>query len=103
MLAGDFVDGNCGDPTVIHALLLRGFDAVMHFASFIQVGESLLYPSKYYHNNLANTLTLLDAMRERGVNRFIFSSTAATYDQPDHTPINETHPQRPINPYGRQS
>ena len=77
-----------------------GFDAVMHFASFIQVGESVRAPAKYYRNNFANTLNLLEAMVDHGVRRFIFSSTAAIFGEPDYVPIDEAHPQRPINPYG---
>jgi len=101
VLAGYFVEGCCGDREVLDAVLSRGFDAVMHFASFIQVGESLQHPDKYYQNNFVNTLTLLDAMRAHGVKRFIFSSTAATFGEPKYTPIDECHPQQPINPYGR--
>lgn len=77
------------------------FDAVMHFASFIQVGESIIEPAKYYANNLAATLNLLEAMRAAGVRRFIFSSTAAVYGDPVYEPIDEAHPNNPINPYGR--
>lgn len=77
------------------------FDVVMHFASFIQVGESVVKPAKYYANNVLATLTLLDAMLEAGVSRFIFSSTAAVYGDPSYIPIDEAHPKNPINPYGR--
>jgi UDP-glucose 4-epimerase len=98
---GDFVQGDFGDSAVLESVLSRGFDAVMHFASFIQVGESVQDPSKYYRNNLVKTLALLDAMRVHGINKFIFSSTAATFGEPQYTPIDERHPQHPINPYGR--
>jgi UDP-glucose 4-epimerase len=101
VLSGDFVQGNFGDRRVLDTLLSRRFDAVMHFASFIQVGESVQHPDKYYRNNLTNTLGLLNAMRDYGVDRFIFSSTAATYGEPQYTPIDERHSQQPINPYGR--
>ena len=101
VLCGDFVQGNFGDRAVLDAVLARGFDAVMHFASFIQVGESVQQPDKYYLNNVTHTLTLLDAMRTYGVDKFIFSSTAATFGEPQYTPIDERHPQQPINPYGR--
>lgn len=101
VLAGDFVEGSCGDRRLLEELLSRGFDAVMHFASFIQVGESAKYPDKYYQNNFVNTLTLLDAMRTNGIKRFIFSSTAATFGEPQYIPIDEHHQQQPINPYGR--
>jgi UDP-glucose 4-epimerase len=101
VLCGEFVQGNFGDRAVLEAVLSRGFDAVMHFASFIQVGESVQHPDKYYRNNVSYTLGLLDAMRAHGVNKFIFSSTAATFGEPQYTPIDERHPQQPINPYGR--
>jgi UDP-glucose 4-epimerase len=101
VLCGDFVPGDMGDRAVLDAVLSRGFDAVMHFASFIQVGESVQQPAKYYQNNVVNTLRLLDAMRAHGVDRFIFSSTAATFGEPRYSPMDERHPQQPINPYGR--
>jgi UDP-glucose 4-epimerase len=101
VLCGDFVQGNFGDRAVLDAVLAKGFDAVMHFASFIQVGESVQQPDKYYRNNVSYTLGLLDAMGAHGVNKFIFSSTAATFGEPQFTPIDERHPQQPINPYGR--
>jgi UDP-glucose 4-epimerase len=100
VLYGDFVQGNFGDSAVLDAVLAKGFDAVMHFASFIQVGESVQYPDKYYRNNVTYTLGLLDKMRAHGINKFIFSSTAATFGEPQYTPIDERHPQQPINPYG---
>lgn len=101
VLCGDFVLGNFGDRAVLDAVLSKGCDAVMHFASFIQVGESVQHPDKYYRNNVSYTLGLLDAMRAHGVDKFIFSSTAATFGEPQDTPIDERHPQQPINPYGR--
>jgi UDP-glucose 4-epimerase len=102
VLCGEFVQGDLADKALLAQLLQPGrFDAVMHFASFIQVGESVQQPAMYYENNVANTLHLLDAMRTAGVNRFIFSSTAATFGEPQYTPIDERHPQVPINPYGR--
>jgi UDP-glucose 4-epimerase len=73
----------------------------MHFATFIKVGESVRDPAKYYRNNVANTLNLLQAMHRHGVKRFVFSSTAAVYGNPAYVPIDEAHPQQPINPYGR--
>jgi UDP-glucose 4-epimerase len=73
----------------------------MHFASYIQVGESMREPVKYYQNNVTNTLNLLNAMQTFGVSRFIFSSTAAIFGEPQYTPIDEAHPKEPINPYGR--
>jgi len=101
VLCGDFIQGNFGDRVVLDDTLSRGFDVVMHFASFIQVGESIKHPEKYYRNNVTYTLGLLDAMRAHGVNKFIFSSTAAIFGEPQYTPIDEQHPLQPINPYGR--
>jgi UDP-arabinose 4-epimerase len=74
--------------------------AVMHFAAYTSVGESVEDPGKYYSNNLFGSLTLLDAMRDNGVNELVFSSTCATYGVPEKIPISEDHPQHPINPYG---
>jgi UDP-arabinose 4-epimerase len=74
--------------------------AVIHFAALIEAGESMHEPAKYFRNNVGNTLNLLDAMREAGVNRIVFSSTAAVYGAPHQTPMNEDHPRQPVNPYG---
>ncbi|MGC8728571.1 MAG: UDP-glucose 4-epimerase GalE [Elusimicrobiales bacterium] len=76
-------------------------DAVMHFSAYTYVGESVADPSKYYKNNVSNTLNLLDVMVKYGVKKFIFSSTCATYGFPIEIPITESHPQNPINPYGK--
>lgn len=76
-------------------------DAVIHFAAFAYVGESVQNPQKYYQNNVIGTLNLLDIMLEFGVKKIVFSSTCATYGEPQYTPIDEQHPQNPINPYGR--
>ncbi len=98
---GEFVEGDLGDDTVLDSIFKAGeIDAVMHFAGFIQVGESMLKPSMYYHNNVANTFTLLDAMLRHNVKNFIFSSTAAIFGEPEYTPIDEKHIKQPINPYG---
>jgi UDP-glucose 4-epimerase len=78
----------------------RPIEAVMHFAAYAYVGESVTDPAKYYNNNLAGSLSLLEAMRKAGVNKFIFSSTCATYGVPQEIPITEVHPQAPVNPYG---
>lgn len=75
-------------------------DAVIHFAAFSQVAESMKDPGKYWRNNVVGTMNLLDAMRAHGVKKIVFSSTAATYGEPEYTPIDEKHPQKPINPYG---
>lgn len=77
------------------------FDAVIHFAAYAYVGESVVNPQKYYYNNVVNTLNLLNAMMENDVKNIIFSSTCATYGEPEYVPIDENHPQKPINPYGR--
>ena len=98
----ELVVGSAADAGLLNNLCCRHhFDAVLHFASFIQVGESVIEPAKYYANNVTATLTLLDAMRAASVMRFIFSSTAAVYGDPVYVPIDEAHLKSPINPYGR--
>lgn len=102
VLGGEFIPLDLADRKGLADLFAaRRFDAVMHFASFIQVGESVREPAKYYANNVANTLNLLDTMVTHGVRRFIFSSSAAVYGNPLTVPIREDHPRAPINPYGR--
>lgn len=102
VLGGEFVLGDLDDTALLDGLFRsHNFDAVMHFASFIQVGESVRDPAKYYRNNVVCTLNLLDAMVTHGVRKFIFSSTAAIFGEPCYTPIDEAHPREPINPYGR--
>lgn len=76
-------------------------ESVMHFSAFAYVGESVINPAKYYQNNVVNTINLLEVMREFGVKYLIFSSTCATYGLPETIPITESHPQRPISPYGK--
>jgi UDP-glucose 4-epimerase len=94
--------GDINDPVVLEQVFSsQSFDAVMHFSAFTEVGESVQDPQLYYLNNVAGTLNLLKAMRRHGVNRFIFSSSAAVYGEPDYTPIDEDHPCRPKCPYGR--
>jgi UDP-glucose 4-epimerase len=78
----------------------RKIDAVMHFAAYAYVGESVVEPAKYYQNNVVGTISLLDTMRKHNINNLVFSSTCATYGVPNHIPIDENHPQIPINPYG---
>lgn len=98
----ELVRGTIADTDLLERLFSQHrFEAVMHFASFIQVGESVQHPNKYYRNNFSNTLNLLDAMVRHGVLRFIFSSTAAIFGEPEYTPIDEKHGKHPINPYGR--
>ena len=99
---GELVIGDLGDANVLDQLFDKHkFDAVMHFAAFIEVGESVINPAKYYRNNVSNTQVLLDAMVKHDIKHFIFSSTAAIFGEPQYTPIDENHPQSPINPYGR--
>lgn len=98
---GDFVQGDLSDRVLLNRVLSQGFDAVMHFAAFSQVGESVAEPAKYYQNNVVKTLGLLEAMRDQGVGRLVFSSTAAVYGEPHYWPMDERHPQQPISPYGR--
>lgn len=93
--------GDLGDKTRLSEVFKKyNIEAVMHFAAFIEVGESVKEPSKYYHNNVAKVLNLLDAMVENNIKYFVFSSTAATFGEPVKEKIDETHPQLPINPYG---
>lgn len=102
VLGGSFVQGDISDPQLVHDVLAHHrVSAVMHFASFIQVGESMTDPGKYYRNNLTNTVLLLETMRACGVKKFIFSSSAAVYGEPERVPIPESHPKSPLNPYGR--
>lgn len=95
------VDGDITDRgAVARALRGCGATAVMHFAARLSVGESMREPARYYHTNVIGGLRVLEAMAECGVQHFVFSSTAATFGEPETTPIDEAHPQRPINPYG---
>jgi UDP-glucose 4-epimerase len=97
----DFVQGDAGDrPLVERALRERGIEAVMHFASFSLVGESMQRPFKYLRGNTATGLSLLEAMAECGVRRFILSSTANLFDKPGRIPVAETEPVVPGSPYG---
>jgi UDP-glucose 4-epimerase len=98
---GRFVLGDLGELEVLDDVFRTGrFDGVMHFASHIQVGESVREPAKYYRNNVFKTQYLLDAMVAHRVKSFIFSSTAAIFGEPLRNPIDEAHPREPINPYG---
>jgi UDP-glucose 4-epimerase len=85
---------------VDHALIVNRIEAVVHFAAFAYVGESVADPAKYYQNNLVATLNLMDRMRRTGVSRMVFSSSCVTYGIPDRQPLTEDMPQNPINPYG---
>jgi UDP-glucose 4-epimerase len=101
IIGGKLVEGSLADAALLDRLFAENrFDAVLHFASFIQVGESVAQPAKYYANNLVNTLNLLNAMLKHKVSRFVFSSTAAIFGEPQYVPVDEKHPVAPINPYG---
>lgn len=98
---GLLIEGELTDTaTLTRVLTEHGIEAVMHFAAFALVNESVNDPSLYYQNNVVATLSLLEAMRLADVKKFVFSSTTATYGEPDQVPISEDTPQRPINPYG---
>jgi UDP-glucose-4-epimerase GalE len=98
---GPLVEGDVGDASLLSRILREHkIDAVIHFAANCYVGESVTAPSKYFHNNVVNTLTLLDALVDAGITSIVFSSSCATYGIPDNLPITEQTPQRPINPYG---
>ncbi|MFH8609466.1 UDP-glucose 4-epimerase GalE [Streptomyces sp. NPDC018029] len=92
-----FIEGDIRDAA---KWLDSSYDAVLHFAAFSQVGESVVKPEKYWDNNVGGTMALLAAMRDAGVRRLVFSSTAATYGEPVNTPITETDPTAPTSPYG---
>jgi UDP-glucose-4-epimerase GalE len=99
---GTFVEGDLADEERVKDLLLEhGIRAVLHFAGYAYVGESVRDPGRYYRNNVANTLSLLQAMVEVESEYLIFSSSCATYGEPNAVPISEEHPQSPVNPYGR--
>jgi len=102
VLYGDLVIGDLADFQHLDQLFSdHTFDGVMHFASYIEVGESVADPSRYYRNNVCNTQNLLDAMVKYSVNNFVFSSSAAIFGEPEYTPIDESHSKKPINPYGQ--
>jgi UDP-glucose-4-epimerase GalE len=96
LVVGDLAEG----PRFDHVLVTQRIEAVVHFAAWTYVGESVRDPGKYYQNNLVNTLQLMDALRRNRIWRFVFSSTAATYGIPTKVPITEDERQSPINPYG---
>jgi len=97
----ELIEGDTNDRELLDRVFAsRPFSAVMHFAAYAYVGESVSQPDKYYRNNVTGTLTLLEAMVAAGIKKFVFSSTCATYGVPKAVPIPEDHPQDPINPYG---
>src|SRR5262245_40651738 len=96
-----FYQGNIGDGGLIQKIIgEHEIDACMHFSAYAYVGESVEKPGKYFENNVSQTLSLLDVLVEHGVKALVFSSTCATYGEPQYTPIDENHPQNPANPYG---
>lgn len=96
-----FVKGDVGDKAILRKIFSENkIEGVLHFAAYAYVGESVQNPLKYYQNNVGASLNLLETMLEFNCHSFIFSSTCATYGNPQFLPINETHPQDPINPYG---
>ena len=98
----EFIQGDLRDEnSIAEAFISKKIDAVLHFAAYSQVGESVKDPQKYYINNVCGTLNLLKAMLENDVKKIVFSSTAATYGNPKYVPIDENHPQEPINTYGQ--
>lgn len=102
VIKGHFIQGDIGDTHLLKQIFRDySIQVVMHFSAFIDVGESVNDPLKYYENNVAKTLKLLEAMIECHVKKFIFSSTAAIFGTPIELPIKESHPTHPINPYGR--
>lgn len=101
VLKVELIEGDTNDRALLDRVFAaRPFSAVMHFAAYAYVGESVTQPDKYYRNNVTGTLTLLEAMVAAGIKSFVFSSTCATYGVPKTVPIPEDHPQDPINPYG---
>jgi UDP-glucose 4-epimerase len=96
-----FYEGNVGDGDLVKRIVRdHNIEACVHFAAFAYVGESVHKPALYYENNVEQGIRLLGALRETGVRRFVFSSTCATYGEPQQNPISELHPQLPANPYG---
>lgn len=101
VLKVELIEGDISDRALLDQVFAsRNISAVMHFAAYAYVGESVTEPDKYYRNNFVGTLTLLEAMLAASIKTFVFSSTCATYGVPDTVPIPEDHPQNPINPYG---
>ena len=97
----DLVEGDLRDRALLEATFnINQIEAVMHFAAYASVGDSVINPSKYFDNNIVGGLNLVEAMREHDVGKIIFSSSAAVYGEPQHVPIEESHPKNPTNPYG---
>jgi UDP-glucose 4-epimerase len=99
--AAVFYEGSVGDRALVKQITqAHQIDACVHFAAFAYVGESVEQPSRYYENNVAQGIALLDTLTEAGLRQFIFSSTCATYGEPQYMPLDEQHPQQPVNSYG---
>ncbi len=96
-----FIEGDISDKKTVEKACSEGIDVVMHFAAFIEVGESVINPSKYYLNNFTKSLQFLNNLIELGVNKLVFSSTASVYGEPETNPLTEDAPLNPVNPYGR--
>ncbi len=96
----EFVQADLLDAEALATVLERGYDGVLHFAALALVAESVAHPERYYRANVVGTLNLLDAMRAAEVRRIVFSSTCATYGEPDRVPISEDEPPKPVNAYG---
>jgi len=96
-----FYEGEIGDKKLVEEIIREhNIEACMHFSAFAYVGESVEKPQKYYENNFIQTINLLEVLIKTGAKKFIFSSTCATYGEPQYVPIDEKHPQNPVNPYG---
>ncbi|MEN3333153.1 MAG: UDP-glucose 4-epimerase [Blastocatellia bacterium] len=96
-----FYEGNLGDRALVKQITqAHHIEACVHFAALAYVGESVEHPARYYENNVEQGIELLGALKEAGVRQFIFSSTCATYGEPQYMPLDEQHPQHPVNPYG---
>jgi len=96
-----FVEGDISDPLAVQSACKNGVDVAMHFAAFIEVGESVLDPAKYYENNVLKAVQYCNNLRKSGVDKLVFSSTAAVYGNPETVPLTETAALKPVNPYGR--
>ncbi|MBA2735175.1 MAG: UDP-glucose 4-epimerase, partial [Pyrinomonadaceae bacterium] len=96
-----FYEGNIGDSAIVREITRsHNIEACIHFAAFAYVGESVGEPAKYFENNVAQGIQLLDTLLKANVRNIVFSSTCATYGEPQRIPIDEAHPQNPTNPYG---
>ena len=101
VVCGTFIEGDCGDSALLDKIMSEyTIDAVIHFAAFASVPDSVVRPARYYKNNVTNMQTLLDVSIEHGIKYFVFSSSASTFGNPISIPMDENHPQNPINPYG---